>query len=175
MKRKDSKYQLTKDKFFSREEQAKIWALIDANPGRDAVFFELALQTGARAQELLNISRKDLDQKERTVYIRGIKGSNNREIPLTAPLFNKVMSHCEASAKPFPFTYARLVHIWHRWRPTDKPFHAFRHTFAINLYDKTKDLKLLQIALGHRSINNTMIYADFSYSKQEMRRLLGVR
>ena len=33
-------------------------------------------------------------------------------------------------------------------------------------------LDLLQIALGHRNITNTMIYADFVYSQDEMRKLI---
>jgi integrase/recombinase XerC len=53
-----------------------------------------------------------------------------------------------------------------------KKFHSLRHTFAIELYQKTKDLRLVQVALGHRNITNTMIYADYVYSQQELRKLI---
>jgi integrase len=36
--------------------------------------------------------------------------------------------------------------------------HTFRHYFASNLYRKTKILKTVQDALGHKSIMNTEIY-----------------
>jgi site-specific recombinase XerD len=35
----------------------------------------------------------------------------------------------------------------------------FGHTFAMNLYRKTGDLRLVQTALGHRHISTTEIYA----------------
>jgi site-specific recombinase XerD len=37
--------------------------------------------------------------------------------------------------------------------------HSLRHTFAMNLYRKTGDLRLVQTALGHRHISTTEIYA----------------
>ena len=72
----------------------------------------------------------------------------------------------------FPISYPRLVQIWQHYRPVHKKFHSLRHTFAIELYKKTKDIRLLQMALGHRNIANTMIYADYVYSQTELRRLL---
>ena len=72
----------------------------------------------------------------------------------------------------FPISYSRLIQIWEHYRPTHKKFHSLRHTFAIRLYKKTKDLRLVQVALGHRNITNTMIYADYVYSQQELRKLI---
>jgi integrase/recombinase XerC len=66
----------------------------------------------------------------------------------------------------------RLYQIWQFYRPVPKKFHALRHTFAIELYQKTKDLRLVQVALGHRNITNTMIYADYIYSQQELKKLI---
>jgi site-specific recombinase XerD len=37
--------------------------------------------------------------------------------------------------------------------------HSLRHTFAMNLYRKTGDLRLVQTALGHKRITTTEIYA----------------
>jgi integrase/recombinase XerC len=53
-----------------------------------------------------------------------------------------------------------------------KKLHGLRHTFAIRLYKKTKDIRLVQVALGHRNITNTMVYADYAYSQQELRKLI---
>jgi integrase len=36
--------------------------------------------------------------------------------------------------------------------------HSFRHYFACNLYFQTKDILLVKEKLGHRSIENTLIY-----------------
>ncbi|HMN69805.1 MAG TPA: hypothetical protein PKC28_14775 [Bdellovibrionales bacterium] len=42
----------------------------------------------------------------------------------------------------------------------------------MRLYKKSKDLRLVQVALGHRNITNTMVYADYVYSQQELRKLI---
>ena len=36
--------------------------------------------------------------------------------------------------------------------------HSFRHHYATNLYFQTKDILLVKEKLGHRSIENTLIY-----------------
>lgn len=135
----------------------------------------LGLKTGARASELLALRRSDLVGYDRAVFIRGLKGSNDREIPLVKPLFEP-LEHYASQFKNadliFPIGYHRLRQIWDWYRPAPKKFHCLRHTFAIRLYRKTRDLRLVQVALGHRNITNTMVYADYIYSQQELRKLI---
>lgn len=146
----------------------------DKNP-RDCNLLWMLLLTGARATEILNIEYRDLNTTDQTVYIKGIKNSNDRELPLPAWLFERlVVPGADPTAKLFPISYQRLRQIWLEYRPIPKKVHSLRHTFAIRLYNKTKDLRLLKTALGHRSINNTMIYADYLYSQEELKKLLLV-
>lgn len=171
-------YSLNKDKYLLDEEFDYLMGILDhfeAQDTRNVLLLKLALATGARATELLNIRVKDLDKKEGSVYIFGIKGSNDRELPLKKALFNELIRHCEQKTPQdliFDISYPRLIQIWLMYRPTHKKFHSLRHTFAIRLYKKTRDIRLLQVALGHRNIANTMIYADYVYSQQELRRLI---
>ena len=37
-----------------------------------------------------------------------------------------------------------------------------RHTFATNVYRKTKDIRVLQEILGHSDVSTTMIYSHIS-------------
>ena len=39
-------------------------------------------------------------------------------------------------------------------------FHSLRHTALTRLYDKTKDIRLVQEVAGHSDISTTMIYYD---------------
>ena len=116
----------------------------------------------------------DLNQYDESVFIRGIKGSNDREIPLHSRFFQDLLrySYTVTGTRLFDISYQRLYQIWELYRPVPKKFHSLRHTFAIELYQKTKDLRLVQVALGHRNITNTMIYADYVYSQQELKRLI---
>jgi len=50
---------------------------------------------------------------------------------------------------------------------TGKAVHSLRHSFATELYRKTKDLRLVQKQLRHKSISSTTIYADVTNSEIE--------
>ncbi len=172
-----ARYSLNKNKYLLPPEKERLMKIIHdylpADP-RNCLILWLALRTGGRAQEILNLQKADLNAYDESVFIRGLKGSNDREIPLPPELFKKLQLFAEKQPGTalFPISYDRLYQIWQLYRPIPKKFHALRHTFAIELYQKTKDLRLVQVALGHRNITNTMVYADYVYSQQELRKLI---
>jgi integrase len=177
--RRSVRTNFNRTKFLDEIEADALEALCKRHLGgsdwRDALLLLMGLRTGARASELLAINRNDFCFKADTVYIRGIKGSNDREIPL--PLWlardcERFVKHFQPDSKLFPICYTRLRQIWLTWRPVPKKFHSLRHTFGIRTYLHTKDIRLLQVALGHRSILNTMVYADYIYSRAEMRKII---
>lgn len=175
--RRTKQYSLNKNKYlldFEYDKLQEILSTFESRDPRNVLMLKMALATGARATELLNIKRIDLDVKSKSVAIYGIKGSNDREIPLENKLFLSLQSYMQSTdgLRVFEITYPRLVQIWLNYRPVQKSFHTLRHTFAIRLYKKTRDIRLLQFALGHRNIANTMIYADYVYSQEELRKLI---
>ena len=174
-------YSLNKNKYLLPPEVEKLQQLMLDHESRDlrnCLMIQVAIRTGARAQEVLNLNRADLNTYDESIFIRGLKGSNDREIPIPKDLFSKLYRYSETEKEKvgglriFPITYDRLYQIWGLYRPVPKKFHALRHTFAIQLYQKTKDLRLVQVALGHRNITNTMVYADYVYSQQELKKLI---
>jgi len=171
-------YQLNKSKYLLETEQkelVRVLELFKSKEPRDVSLLSLALNTGARATELLNIKWEDLDEHDQTVFIRGIKGSNDREIPIRKEQFQRLYSLKAADKETdrvFKISYPRLVQIWLGYRPCFKKFHSLRHTFALSLYKKTKDIRLVQVALGHKNIQNTMIYAEYVYSTEELKKLI---
>lgn len=169
-------YSLNKSKFLLEPELRLLNETLskfkDRDP-RNVLLIELALRTGARAQELLNIQTSDLDPHEETVLIKGLKGSMDREIPLPSALFGRLLSFSKGcDGLVFPISYNYFRYIWTLYRPIQKKLHCLRHTFAIELYKRTRDLRLVQQALGHKSISNTMVYANYIYSTTELRKVL---
>lgn len=172
-----ARYSLNKNKYLLPPEVERLKKIIsdyELKDPRNCFLIGLALRTGARAQELLNLTLADFNTYDESVFIRGIKNSNDREIPLHSDFFKRLyrFAEKEGGQTPFPITYNRLYQVWELYRPIPKKFHSLRHTFAIELYQKTKDLRLVQVALGHRNITNTMIYADYVYSQQELKKLI---
>ncbi len=174
---KSDRYALNKNKYLLPDELLRLEKLLKDNLEKDprnSLVLMIALKTGARAQEVLNLKKSSLNLYEETVFIEGLKGSNDREIPLMPSLFKKLHSYSQTvpAQDLFPISYNRLRQIWDLYRPAHKTFHSLRHTFAIQLYKKTKDIRLVQVALGHRNVMNTMIYADYVYSQTELRKLI---
>ncbi len=170
-----SRYALNKNKYLLDPELQRLNEILDSfadQDPRNTLLIRMALETGARAQEVLNLEAKDLNDIEESVLIRGLKSSNDREIPLRPKFYAQLKRHLPADGPIFGIGYQRLYQIWELYRPVHKKFHSLRHTFAIRLYKKTKDIRLVQVALGHRNITNTMIYADYLYSQQELRKLI---
>lgn len=177
---KHQRYELTREKYLNDEEvtllQRSIVLLSQKSP-RDAVLIDLALHTGARAQELLAITPQDLYPEDGAIFIRGIKGSDNRYIPVPKPLFDRLKlltPSLSPTKRIFPISYSRLRQIWCDVRPVKKKFHSLRHTFAVLAYRHTLNQRLVQLALGHRSAVNTEIYVTYHYKMQDFRKgLLG--
>lgn len=152
---------------------------------RNAIIITLALECGLRASEVLGLTVSDFDPVDQSVLIKSYKGSNARQLPIRPGLARDLQKYIleenkkdkwhqlPADMKLFDITYPRLNQIWNYYTPNaDKTFHSLRHTFAVQFYMRTKDIKAVQLALGHRQIQNTMVYVDFVYNQTIMRKLM---
>ncbi len=154
---------------------------------RNALMLFVTLECGLRATELLNLTVKDIDFAGNTVFIASLKGSNPRVLPVRGSLIKAigellVKRHDVAAvqmlpkdAKVFDISYNRLDQIWKMFRPNpNKTLHSLRHTFAVTTYLRTRDIVLVQTALGHRNIDNTMVYVNYVYSQGALRKAMVV-
>jgi integrase len=170
-------YSINQQKFLSDKELESFVETLRKfslkEPRNTALLFFM-LHTGARAQEALNIRRSDLNEQTSSVLIRGLKSSNDREIPLPKWLFKRLWAlHTGPELRMlFGISYPRLDQVWRDYRPVPKKLHCLRHTFALKVFRRTKDLRLVQVALGHRNIQNTMVYASYEYTTNELKRIL---
>src|ERR1035438_7261669 len=100
--KKRQRYSLNKTKYLLEPEAELLEQILTRfaeKDRRNVLLIELALKTGARAQELLNINRGDLNAFEETILIRGLKGSSDREIPLHRPLFQRLLDFASHSSQ----------------------------------------------------------------------------
>lgn len=168
-------YALNKNKYLREPEVEALNRVLESHKDKDprnCTLLWLLLHTGARATEALNLRPEDLNDHDQTVFITGIKNSKDREIPVPAWLYKRLQTLVEPGQLIFQISYPRLDQIWHQYRPVEKKLHGLRHTFAITLYKRSRDLRLVQTALGHKNINNTMVYADYVYSQEELRKMI---
>lgn len=144
---------------------------------RDVAIVEIGCSIGLRVSAIVNIDIEDIDMENNRMYVieKGKKGRNvyfgdntkesiltwisdRREITGndTGALFiskNKTRMSRDAVSDMLK-SAVKEAGIEKRITP-----HKMRSTCAMNLYQKKGDIYLVQQQLGHKNIENTMIYA----------------
>ena len=157
---------------------------------RNLAIVSLLLNAGLRAGEVVGLRWANLDPDSGRLKVRG-KGDRERIIWLgkadVALLLAWRAAQPPSSKQPpsSSLVFTSLADgnrpVCGRWLRSFinriaarsgifKPVHChtLRHTFATDLYRKTKNLRLVQKALGHASINTTTIYTHIIDEELEM-------
>ena len=166
-------------KFLSPIEDRFVLNRIKDDWTRNGIMLKLLRSCGMRAGELLSLRVCDLNQFEKSILVHASKGSNDRELPLDPDLFEHLTNYISSTKRGeyeriFDIGYDQLGIIWRGYRPigSGKPLHSLRHTLALEVYRRTKDILLVKTILGHKSIQTTMIYQEFCHTQPEIRRAL---
>jgi len=153
---------------------------------RDRFFLILAYETGARIQEMLDLTCGSITRDGEYVRIRiHGKGSKTRHVPLMAP----VVAHLDAYLDEFHPTphpgdhlfytihngghtqmtpgtvdhfmkkYGRQAHMLDPGFPERLHAHMLRHSIAMAMHTNGIPISYIKDFLGHVSIDTTMVYA----------------
>jgi integrase/recombinase XerD len=139
---------------------------------RDLCLLKLMLNAGLRAGEVLNLTWRDLDVQTGKVLVRRGKGDKDRQVWVhdeVVELLRAWRERAPVSRVAFPTLkgtriYDSALREMVKRRgvkagiPKDVHPHMLRHTYATELYRATKDIRLVQKALGHAQLATTMIY-----------------
>jgi len=151
--------------------------MIIANSGRKmATKLKLSLETGLGPIELTNLKVKDIDLQQRKVYPTTAKNGAPRTLKISKTLQNMLTDYINREKlnqndKLFnttPRGYSKMYRVTRNklskklQDPTIKNIrlYDFRHHFATMLYAKTKDILYVMKQLGHKNIENTLIYTQ---------------
>lgn len=125
--------------------------------------------TGIRIQELLNITREDMDEAAGTLKVLG-KGRKVRLVHCSPAILQdlaKVRATSTHHGKMFNLDQrtARYM-IYQALRPYTNARqlspHAIRHSFATHLATNGENVAIIARALGHKDIKTTQIYIDMT-------------
>jgi integrase len=166
------RYRITRKLPFIPSE-TEIDQLIAGCSRRFIPLLQLLKETGVRIGEACQLQWIDIDLANRTIRVTPEKGSNPRMFQVSNKLTAMLME-LQKTAKSemvFPRNVRNQRRIFQRQRKKvaeklenpgiDKiTFHTFRHFKATMEYHKTKDILHVMEILGHRSINNTLIYTQ---------------
>jgi integrase len=121
-------------------------------------------------REIRNLKWDDFNEDCSIISLSGAKnkGKKNRIVPI--PLFvrqylkkgDNELNIFTNTAVPFNADYFKT--LWSRYKKEsklidkDNTLYSFRHTGAINVYEKTGSLSKLQQVMGHSNLNVSLTY-----------------
>jgi integrase len=177
---------------------AKKWKLVDENPVKEVKLFQeqkiemhildkdetdrlihcsahhlkpiliVALNTGMRKGEILNLRWNDIDFDRYFIFIRETKSGRSRKVPMNYLVLEALNSLKRESEYVFynPETKKRIKDVKTAFKAAcrragikDLRFHDLRHTAATYMVTGGVDLVTVAEILGHTDIKMTMRYA----------------
>jgi site-specific recombinase XerD len=179
-------------RYFTKEEVGLLIRLPDTSRiigQRNAVLLSVLYSSGARAQEICDLTMNDISFGNQTVIRLFGKGNKGRSVTIPencATLLKKYLEsrnliatgkeskvrHVFSSQTHEKMTiacveeivkkYVKLAKTEHpdKFRCSSYSPHSFRHSIAVHMLECGVPLPVIQAFLGHESISSTIIYAS---------------
>ncbi len=161
----------------SRDEVTR---LIAAAPNlKSQTALSVAYATGLRVSEVIGLKVTDIDSKRMTLRVEQGKGSKDRYAMLPPLLLERLRAWwrlANAQGKMLPGGWLfpglnptnpltarqlnRAICIAAETAKIDKrvSMHTLRHSFATHLLEQKVDIRLIQVMLGHKKLETTVVY-----------------
>ncbi|NQU67703.1 MAG: site-specific integrase [Candidatus Marinimicrobia bacterium] len=156
----------------TNEQLSNLFTALEKDPDQDvADIMRIALFTGMRRGEILNLTWDDLDFERGFIFIKNPKGGKSINIPMNKNARTVFKNRVKTdSAYVFPGRYGgKRVEIRRtlnrikkeaKLPPDFRPLHGLRHVFASHIASSGKvDMYTLQRLLTHKSPSMTQRYA----------------
>ena len=151
----------------------EIEALVGACEGYLKNIVIIALNTGMRRGEILNLKWSDIDFGNGIIYLLKTKNSKAREIPMNTAVKQSLIRQKRHKDSPYIFTNIHtgkkigdiktsFLAVLRKLDIMNFRFHDLRHTFASHLVMSGVDLNTVRELLGHTSMQMTLRYAHLS-------------
>jgi len=144
----------------------QVLKLIESMPGaRDQLIVRMIYATGVRVSELCGIAIEHIDFDDLTIRVRG-KGDKVRIVfideetgrLMEAYVGDRVFGPFFVGQQGHPLSPRTVQHLFEVYAPPGVTPHTIRHSYASELYKRSKNLQVVQENLGHTSIKTTEIY-----------------
>lgn len=167
----------------SRDEVAQL--LEAAGNLKHKAALSVAYGAGLRASEVVQLKVSDIDSDRMIIRVEQGKGAKDRQAMLSPSLLEILRAwyrHANANRQMLPGGWLfpsinpvnhissrqlnRIVHEAHSHTDIDKPInlHALRHAFATHLLEDGVDIRVIQVALGHKKLETTATYTHVAAS-----------
>ena len=174
-------------KYFTQDELANVFKAIKKSNSRywirDYALFRTAYRCALRASEVGLLTLGEYSAQRGELYCKRLKNSQSNTIRLDSETKRVLERYIrDQQIKDFLFPsqtkqpisrqmldvlmrkYCKAAKIpdrkkWH--------FHSLKHSVAVHLAESGLDVKELQHYLGHKKVNSTLVYFQFTTRQQE--------
>jgi site-specific recombinase XerD len=168
-------------KYLTQDELRNLLKVIESK--RDKAIFLLAYRHGLRASEIGVLKVEDVDMERGRIRINRLKNSQSGEYPMELDEMKVLKAwlkerqnnnlHLFASRRGTPISRRTLDYMMKGYGekagiPADKRhFHVLKHSIATHLLEAGADIRFVQDWIGHKNIQNTVIYAQITNKARE--------
>ncbi|MDD1715549.1 MAG: tyrosine-type recombinase/integrase [Methanolinea sp.] len=132
---------------------------------RDRLIVRTIYATGVRVSELCGINIENIDFEDETIRVKG-KGDKIRIVfvdhetleEMAEFIGNRIEGALFIGQQGHNISPRAVQHIFKKYAPQGITPHKIRHSYASELYRRSKNLRVVQENLGHTSIKTTEIY-----------------
>lgn len=142
----------------------EVWAirirLQSTERARDLAMFDLGIDSKLRACDLMQLRVQDICHGDR-IASRAIVMQQKNQAPGTVRDHRSDQRRRSRSGHLSTRQYSRIVHSWIRESSPDSSTystHSIRRTKASLIYRRTKNLRAVQLLLGHAKLESTVRY-----------------
>lgn len=161
------------------EEEEKLFAQFTGKRMSIRLIVLVALNTGMRLKEILELKRSDVDFHRDEIHITKTKTFRSRVVPMNATVRTELLDHMSRLESDHLFFNPKLgkarvsvQHAFHSARTDagleDFHFHDLRHTAATRMAERGIDPFTIAAILGHANIRQT---ASYAHATQQSKRL----
>jgi site-specific recombinase XerD len=141
----------------------------------------VAYGAGLRASEVVHLTVSAIDSERMVIHVEQGKGKRDRYAMLSPALLDVLRiwwRHARAQRQALPGGWLfpgqnpvnplstrqlnRAFHLARKAAHIDKPvsLHSLRHAFATHLLERHEDIRVIQVLLGHKKLENTARYSQ---------------
>lgn len=175
--------------YLTQDEVKRLFDVIKSR--RDKALFRIAYRHGLRASEVGLLRKSDVDWDRMKIYVHRLKGGLSGEQIMDTDEVRELRSYLRQrkdnseilflSKKGNPIgarqlNYLMRIYCEETGIPKEKShFHSLRHSIGVHLMDAGADVLFVRDILGHKNIQNTLIYAQITSVRRDEihRQLLG--
>lgn len=157
----------------------EVGRILDATSVKYQAALSVAYGAGLRASEVVHLRIQDIDSQRMVIRVEQGKGQRDRLAILSETLLQRLRTwyrYARSRGKMCPggwlfpgqnpdnpLTARQLNRAFHAARlaaGVDKAvsLHALRHAFATHLLEQGEDIRVIQVLLGHKKLDNTARY-----------------